>query len=75
MPDRITQPPVSAWPGLGVIPPALARPGAPTDGRPVPGLLDVTLPWTTLAGLADRPGMLGRIGLIITAQTRQLGSQ
>ena len=26
----------------------------PADGRPVPGLLDVTLPWTVLAGLAGR---------------------
>jgi hypothetical protein len=64
--------PVPPWPGLGVIPPALARPGTPADGRPVPGLLDVTLPWTTLAGLPGGPGMLGRIGPITPAQARQL---
>jgi len=38
----------------------------------VPGLLDAVLPWTTLAGLADTPGTLGRIGPITAAQARQL---
>jgi len=38
----------------------------------VPGLLDVLLPWTTLAGIADRPGTLGRIGPVTAAQARQL---
>jgi Domain of unknown function (DUF222) len=62
------------WPALGVIPPGLAgRPSVRTeDGRPVPGLLDVTLPWTVLAGLSHGPGTLGRIGPITAAQTRQL---
>jgi Domain of unknown function (DUF222) len=65
--------PVPAWPALGVIPPALARrPARPSDGRPVPGLLDALLPWTTLARLSDRPGTLGRIGPITAAQARQL---
>jgi hypothetical protein len=64
--------PVPAWPALGAIPPALARPAGPADGRPVPGLLDITVPWTTLAGLTDRPGTLGRIGPITAAQARQL---
>jgi hypothetical protein len=64
--------PAPAWPGLGVIPPALARPAQPADGRPVTGLLDVTLPWTTLAGLAGGPGMLGRIGPVTPAQARRL---
>ena len=32
----------------------------------------MTLPWVTLAGLADRPGTLGRIGAITPAQARQL---
>ncbi len=64
--------PVPAWPDLGGIPPALARHPAEPDGRPVPGLLDATLPWATLAGLADRPGTLGRIGAITAAQARQL---
>jgi Domain of unknown function (DUF222) len=64
--------PVPAWPALGYLPPALARP-APAEGTPpAAGLLDVTLPWVTLAGLAARPGTLGRIGAITPAQARQL---
>jgi hypothetical protein len=66
-----------AWPALGAIPPGLARPARPdgrviADGRPVPGLLDVLVPWVTLAGAAGRPGLLGRIGPITAAQARQL---
>jgi hypothetical protein len=38
----------------------------------VPGLLDVTLPWTVLAGLSSEPGTLGRIGPITATQARQL---
>jgi hypothetical protein len=65
--------PMSAWPALGVIPPGLGpRPACPMDGRPTPGLLDALLPWTTLAGLTDRPGALGRIGPITGAQARLL---
>ncbi len=82
--------PAPAWPELGVIPPALARrPARPArpggdrrergarpggDGRPAPGLLDVLLPWTTLAGLSERPGTLGRIGPVTAAQARQLAA-
>ena len=65
--------PPPPWPGLGAIPPALTRPAnGPADGRPVPGLLDVTLPWTTLTGLSAAPGALGRIGPVTAAQARQL---
>jgi hypothetical protein len=65
--------PTPEWPELGAIPPALARPAAEPDGRPVPGLLDVILPWTTLAGLpGGDPGTLGRIGPITSVQGRQL---
>jgi hypothetical protein len=61
-----------AWPALGPVPPALVR-DVPTDGKPpTGGLLDVTLPWLTLAGLAERPGILGRIGAITPAQARRL---
>jgi hypothetical protein len=64
--------PAPVWPPLGSLPPGLARPG-PADGSPpAAGLLDVTLPWVTLAGLAGRPGTLGRIGAITPAQARQL---
>ena len=55
--------PAPVWPALGAIPPALARPAdRPADGRPVHGLLDVTLPWLTMVGQSDAPGLLGRIG-------------
>jgi len=66
--------PVPAWPAVGEIPPGLARRDPPSsrDGRPVPGLLDVLVPWTTLAGLSDRPGTLGWIGPITATQARQL---
>jgi len=67
--------PVPDWPALGAVPPALRRrPGGPADGRPVPALLDALLPWAALAGLADRPGTLGRIGAITAAQARQLAA-
>ena len=66
--------PVPTWPGLGAISPALTRHPVPADGRPGPGLLDVTLPWTTLAGLTAAPGLLGRIGPITAAQARQLAT-
>jgi hypothetical protein len=65
--------PAPPWPPLGTIPPAQARrPAGTADGRPVPGLLDVLLPWSTLAGLSDRPGTLGRIGPITAVQARML---
>ncbi len=62
------------WPALGVIPPGLARraDAQPGSGKPVPGLLDVTLPWTVLAGLSSGPGTLGRIGPVTAIQARQL---
>ncbi len=62
------------WPDLGAIPPALACLTRPADGRPVPGLLDVTLPWLTLAGQSQAPGLLGRIGPITAAQARHLAA-
>jgi Domain of unknown function (DUF222) len=66
--------PVPAWPALGAIPPAFARrdPARPADGRRAGGLLDMLLPWTSLAGLAERPGTLGRIGPITAVQARVL---
>jgi Domain of unknown function (DUF222) len=67
--------PTEAWPALGAIPAALARPRQEPDGRPVPGLLDVTLPWITLAGLpGGGPGILGRIGPVTPVQARQLAA-
>ena len=43
-------------------------------GRPPPGLLDLALPWTTLAGLSAQPGQLGRLGPITPAQACQLAA-
>jgi hypothetical protein len=62
------------WPALGAIPPGLVgRTGVqPAGGRPVPGLLDVTLPWTVLARLSYEPGTLGRIGPVTAVQARRL---
>jgi hypothetical protein len=64
--------PVPPWPALGVVPPALVRPDQPIGGRPPAGLLDVTVPWATLAGLSAAPGLLGRIGPITAGQARGL---
>src|SRR6266487_2656699 len=62
--------PVPAWPDLpAVIPAALAR---PADGRPAPGLLDLSVRWQVLAGASEGPGHLGRIGPVTAAQARQL---
>ena len=65
------------WPGLpAAIPPAFTRPAsAPVPGgRPVTGLLDVSLPWQVLAGISPGPGHLGRIGPITAAQARRLAA-
>jgi Domain of unknown function (DUF222) len=63
------------WPGLPApIPPAFTRPGSTPvpDGRPVTGLLDVSMPWQVLAGNSPGPGYLGRIGPIPASQARHL---
>jgi len=36
------------------------------------GLLDLSLPWTTLAGILPEPGWLGRLGPVTSVQARQL---
>jgi hypothetical protein len=68
--DPASPPPV--WPKLGTIPPALARASRRQGGLPPAALLDLTLPWSTYAGLTDRPATLGRIGAITADQARQL---
>jgi Domain of unknown function (DUF222) len=67
------------WPGRGPPPdwPALPAIIPPPSGRrraerPIPGLLDVSLPWEVLAGISPAPGHLGRIGPITGAQARCL---
>jgi hypothetical protein len=71
IPPGLARPP-RTQPGTG--PPGNGTPGngPPGSWRPVPGLLDVTLPWATLAGLSTAPGTLGRIGPITALQARQL---
>lgn len=67
--------PVPAWPTLPTVgPPGLGvRPiGRPADGKPTGGLLDLTLPWQSLARVCNEPGLLGRIGPITAGQARQL---
>ncbi len=71
--DRDAAGPAPPWPELGAIRPGLARPAAAPGGRPPAGLLDVTVPWTTLAGLpGGGPGILGRVGPVTPVQARQL---
>jgi hypothetical protein len=64
--------PQPAWPKLGTIPAALARSDRTDSGSPPAGLLDVTLPWTSYAGISDLPATLGRLGAITAEQARQL---
>jgi hypothetical protein len=63
--------PPPAWPEL----PAFVGPAPPQLGgtEPAPGgLLDVSLPWRTLAGCSVQPGLLGRLGPIASADARRL---
>ena len=65
----------SVWAPLpALIPPASARPGSAQAGtcRPPAGLLDLSLPWSLLAGFSLEPGHLGRIGPITALQARRL---
>ncbi len=71
--DRPGAGPVPPWPALGVIPPGLLHTAPPAGGRPPgAGLLDLTLPWATLAGHSSGPGILSRIGPITATQARHL---
>jgi hypothetical protein len=85
MPDGRTD---GDWPDVpaaippAFAPPAFARPGdgRPGDGRPaggqaVSGMLDVSMPWRTLAGICPEPGRLGRIGPVTAIQARQLAER
>jgi hypothetical protein len=64
--------PAPQWPNLpAAIPAGLAR---PANGRPAPGLLDLSVPWATLAGLSAAPGHLGRIGPVTATRARILAS-
>jgi hypothetical protein len=82
---RAGQDPLPDWPPLPRRLPALPQPSAQDNrpgpagpaglgGRPPPGLLDLALPWTTLAGLSREPGHLGRLGPITPVQACQLAA-
>jgi hypothetical protein len=64
--------PVPDWPPLPARVPAAFTASAPAASRPAAGLLDLTLPWATLAGLSHEPGRLGRLGPITPSQACQL---
>jgi hypothetical protein len=67
--------PVPPWPPVpaDVPPPPGSNTPAAQPGRPPPGgLLDLTLPWSTLSGQASRPGTLGRVGPITAIQAQHL---
>ena len=69
--DWLGRPPVPVWPAL----PAFLPPAPNLLGRirPEPGgMLDLTMPWTTLAGISPEPGQLGRLGPIDPSEARQL---
>ncbi|HEU5418851.1 MAG TPA: DUF222 domain-containing protein [Streptosporangiaceae bacterium] len=65
-----------SWSALPVLAPQpRAGPGPGPDsrpGRPPPGLLDLTLPWETLAGCSPDPGYLGRLGPVTPVQAREI---
>ena len=74
LPDHLPAPPQPPAPGKNGRPPPGPAGPAGRGGRPPPGLLDLALPWTTLAGLTRQPGHLGRLGPITPAQACQLAA-
>jgi hypothetical protein len=64
--------PAPQWPDLPAAIPA--RSARLANGRPAPGLLDLSVPWATLAGTSQAPGHLGRIGPVTATRTRTLAS-
>jgi hypothetical protein len=64
-----------SWPDLPAgIPPGLAVPGGGVSpsARAVGQMLDLSLPWATLAGISPEPGSVSRLGPITPMQSRQL---
>jgi hypothetical protein len=62
--------PIEDWPDVpAALPPAFIRPG---DGPPAGGMLDVSMPWQTLAGISPEPGHLGRVGPVTAIHARRL---
>jgi len=62
------------WPVLPAVLPATDSAEPARDGGTLArsGLLDVLIPWSSLAGHSREPGQLGRIGPISSLQARQL---
>jgi hypothetical protein len=75
-PDDCPAGPAPEWPDVPAdISPAFTPSGnrQPGDGRPpAGGMLDVSMPWQTLAGISPQPGWLGRIGPVSAAQACRL---
>jgi hypothetical protein len=62
--------PAEDWPDVpAALPAAFIRPG---DGPPAGGMLDVSMPWQTLAGISPEPGYLGRVGPVTAIHARRL---
>jgi hypothetical protein len=62
--------PAEDWPDVpAALPPAFIRAG---DGPPAGGMLDVSMPWQTLAGISLEPGHLGRVGPVTAIHARRL---
>ena len=70
--DDWPQLPSPHWPALPPHLPATGQQDRDDAARARTGLLDVLLPWSTLAGHSAEPGILGRIGPITSLQARQL---
>jgi hypothetical protein len=72
--------PILAWPELpvpGQVPAALARSGTGAlaglpRGPASTGLLNLTVPWRTLAGVLAEPGYLSRLGAVTPQTARSL---
>jgi hypothetical protein len=58
--------------GPGGRPPPNGPPSGAETRRPPPGLLDLIIGWSTLAGCSEAPALLGRVGPITAPQARLL---
>jgi Domain of unknown function (DUF222) len=72
--DDRAEGPSPDWPPLPAQLPAgpTGQPGQSRPGRPPPGLLDLVVPWSALAGHTAEAGHLNRIGPVTRLQARQL---
>jgi Domain of unknown function (DUF222) len=80
-PDGNAKPPAGltgpSWPWPGVLPYLPPGPGALAGARPLGGavgLLQLTVPLSTLTGASSAPGQLSRLGVITPGQARQLAN-